>query len=93
MTPHRMRALAAALSLFLALVAVAPHAHPLLGGEGTEECAVCVARGGDVARAETPVLAPVEILLGEVVLRPGLAPVSGAPLGAIPGQSPPSASR
>jgi len=89
---ERMRAaVAAALSLYLALVAVAPHAHGLTGGHGGEECAVCVARGGEAAKPQIPCLAPTAVPAGEVVLAPGLAPVAGAPLGAIPGQSPPRA--
>jgi len=86
-------ALAAALSLYLALVAVAPHAHGLAGGHGAEECAVCVARGGEVAGPVVPDLAPSPLPVGAVALRPGLAPVVGAPLGAVPGQSPPPSGR
>ena len=86
-------ALAATLSLYLALVAVAPHALGLTGGHGGEQCAVCVARGGEPAQAQAPCTAPVDLPAGEVVLAPGLAPVDGAPLGAIPGQSPPHAAR
>jgi hypothetical protein len=85
-----MRAvIAAALSLFLVLAALAPHVH--VGPHGAEQCAVCVARGGDVAASQTPDVAPAAVPAGEAMLDPGLAPVSGAPLGAIPGQSPPRA--
>jgi hypothetical protein len=87
----RMRALlAAALALSLLLAAAAPHVH--LGVHGAEECAACLVRGGsDVARCQTPDVAPRVAQGVEVVLAPRLAPVSGAPLGAVPGQSPPAA--
>jgi hypothetical protein len=87
----RMRALlATALALSIALSAAAPHLH--VGAQGAEECAVCVVRGGgDVARTQTPDLAPADLPAGEVALAPAPSPVSGAPLGAIPGQSPPCA--
>lgn len=86
-----MRAvLATALALTIALSAAAPHLH--VGAHGAEECAVCVVRGGgDVARAQTPDLAPLDLPAGEVALAPVQPPASGAPLGAIPGQSPPVA--
>jgi hypothetical protein len=85
-------ALAVVLSLYLALIAVAPHAHGL-GGHGAEECAVCVARGGEAARPMVPDVAPSTLPIGAVAPRPGLAPVTGAPLGAVPGQSPPPVGR
>jgi hypothetical protein len=85
-----MRALvAAALALGLVLTAAVPHAHPV--GHGGGECTVCVARHGDVARSETPDVAPQGLHAEPLPLSPGLAPVTGAPLGAIPGQSPPAA--
>lgn len=85
-----MRALAAAaLALVLVLAAVAPHVHAVdHAGSG---CAVCLARHGDVARDETPDVAPRALHAECVAVEPGLAPVFGAPLGAIPGQSPPAA--
>jgi len=85
-----MRAIvAAALTVLLLLVAAGPHVH--VAGHGTEECAVCVARGADVAEPQTPDVAPVAVPAGDAPLAPGPAPVDGAPLGAIPGQSPPRA--
>jgi len=86
-----MRAvLATALAVSIALSAAAPHLH--VGVHGAEECAVCVVRGGvDVARAQTPDVAPADLPAGEVVLVPEQPPASGAPLGAMPGQSPPEA--
>jgi hypothetical protein len=86
-----MRAvLATALALTIALSAAAPHLH--VGVHGAEECAVCVVRaGGDVARPQTPDVAPLDLPAGEVAQAPAQPATSGAPLGAIPGQSPPVA--
>lgn len=87
-----MRAvLATVLSILLATAAIAPHVH--VGTLGADECAACVAsgRGAEPARSQTPDVAPQAVTVDEPVLRPGLAPVLGAPLGAIPGQSPPRA--
>jgi hypothetical protein len=82
-----MRALlAASLALFLVFTAGAPHAH----AHGADECAVCVVRQGDAARDETPDVAPSAHVVGVAPCAPGLPPVFGAPLGAIPGQSPPA---
>jgi hypothetical protein len=83
-----MRALlAAGLALLLVATAVAPHVHA--GGHAHERCAVCVARSGDVATSATPDVAPRTCDAGAPACAPGLPPVSGAPLGAVPGQSPP----
>jgi hypothetical protein len=86
-----MRAvLAAALSLALVLAAGTPHLHA--SPHGPEECAACVVRsGGDVARCQVPELAPSSRPVGRVPPGPPVSPVSGAPLGAVPGQSPPAA--
>ncbi len=83
-----MRALiAATLALLLTAVVVAPHAHAAAPGE---ECGVCVVRsGGEAATSQTPVLSPLPLALGELVAVPRSVPRDGAPLGAIPGQSPP----
>ncbi len=84
-----MRAfLAAGLALFLVLTAAAPHVHD--GPQGVHHCAACVVRHGDAAHRETPDVAPVPLVVAAPQLEPGLPPVSGAPLGAIPGQSPPA---
>lgn len=87
-----MRALlSASLALFLALAALAPHVH--VGVQGAEECAVCVAsgRGAEPTPAASVVAAPAESHAAEPAPAPGIAPVLGAPLGAVPGQSPPRA--
>jgi hypothetical protein len=82
-------ALAATLALSLALTAAAPHVH-VGAGAGGEECQVCLVRGaGEVARGQTPDVTPALAPAGAVVLAPAPSPVCGAPLGAIPGQSPP----
>lgn len=86
-----MRAVvAAALALALALSVAAPHLH--VDAHGGGECAVCVVRGaGEVARSQTPDVAPADLPAGEVGPAPARSPVCGAPLGATPGQSPPRA--
>ena len=86
-----MRAvLAATLALALTVAVAAPHLHADAHGGG--DCAVCVVRsGGEVATCQTPDLAPAALPAGEVALAPARSPVCGAPLGAIPGQSPPRA--
>lgn len=84
-----MRALlAAGLALFLVLTAAAPHVHQSVNE--SHDCVVCVVRHGDAARNETPDLTPVAFVADAPALDLGLPPVSGAPLGAIPGQSPPA---
>ncbi len=86
-----MRALlATGLALALALSAAAPHVH--VEAQGPEHCTACLVRGGvEPACTQTPDVAPLDLPAGEVVLPPAAPPVSGAPLGAIPGQSPPCA--
>ena len=87
-----MRAVVAAcLALLLLALAAAPHVHT--GPRGAEDCAVCVVRNADPALTTTaPDLSPARWIAGDaVLLAPGLPPVAGAPLGAIPGQSPPRA--
>ncbi len=85
-----MRAVLAAVACAVLLVTAAgTHVHT--GPHGRHDCAVCVAGSGDVARTDPPELAPRAIPLGEAARAPGLAPVTGAPLGAVPGQSPPAA--
>jgi hypothetical protein len=84
-----MRAfVAAGLALVLLVAAAGPHVHT--AAHGDESCAVCVARHADVPRAESPDLTPVPIVEAAPQLAPRRAPVTGAPLGAVPGQSPPS---
>jgi hypothetical protein len=78
--------LAATLAVLLTAVVAVPHVHAAPSGE---ECAVCVARGGEVAESQVPELAPLPLALGELPAEPVGRPCDGAPLGAIPGQSPP----
>lgn len=81
--------LATVLALSVALSVGVPHLHLDAGGGG-EECQACLVRGGgEVARSQTPDVAPALAPAGELVLAPAPSPVCGAPLGAIPGQSPP----
>jgi hypothetical protein len=80
-------AVAAALISVLLALAWAPHVHT--GPHGDHDCAACVARGAEPARSAEPDLAPVRTFVVEPAAAVGTAEPPGAPLGAIPGQSPP----
>jgi hypothetical protein len=83
-----MRAIVAATLALLVLVAAGvPHEHV---HHGAEDCIACAVGQGSVAQDETPDVAPATVVLAAPVLEPGPAPVSGAPIGAVPGQSPPT---
>ncbi len=85
-----MRAAVAILSAMLVLAgAAAPHHHA--GVQGTHGCVACVTRGAEPARDETPRPVPVQAPLELAQLAPESPPARGAPLGAVPGQSPPLA--
>ena len=84
-----MRALVAAvLALMVVLAAGVPHEH--VRGHGAADCIACAVGQGDAARDENPDVAPATVVFAASAAEPGAAPVSGAPLGAIPGQSPPA---
>jgi hypothetical protein len=85
-----MRAIVAlALSAVLFALSWAPHVHH--GVEGDHDCPACIARTADAAHYETPDVAPVRVtFVGLVVVAPVEPAPTGAPLGAIPGQSPPA---
>jgi hypothetical protein len=80
--------LAAALAVILVGAAMGPHIH--LGPHGDHDCVACQARGVEEARSETPDVAPERVRFLGLVQVPVEAPPAGAPLGAIPGQSPPA---
>jgi len=84
-----VRALVAIL-LALALVATATIPHVHVHAAAGDECAVCVLRHTSPPRSEIPDLAPIVLVEGDAPCAPGLPPVWGIPLGAIPGQSPPA---
>ncbi len=85
-----MRVLAASV-LVLTLVAAEAIPHAYVHAVGGDECAVCLLGHSAPPAPVQPDVAPRVVLEAEVVAAPGLPPVSGAPLGAIPGQSPPAA--
>jgi hypothetical protein len=85
-----MRAVAACL-LVLTLLAAEAIPHAYVHAIGGDECAVCVLGHSAPAASAQPDVAPQVVVADEVVCAPGLPPVSGAPLGAVPGQSPPVA--
>ena len=78
-----------ALLLSAVLVALSGAAHVHHGIQGDHECPACQARTVDAARTETPELVPEPVHFLGVVLAPVENVPAGAPLGAIPGQSPP----
>jgi len=81
--------LAIAAAVLVALLAAAPHHHA--AGPGAQECVACLTRTAEEAHSAVPDLAPRAAVAEQVPAAPGLPPVSGKPLGAIPGQSPPRA--
>jgi hypothetical protein len=82
-------ALALGLIVLALLGAVAPHDHG--GSFGAHACAACLAAGAEEARAATPDLAPRRVLSVTLEVAAPLSRPAGAPLGAVPGQSPPVA--
>jgi hypothetical protein len=83
-------ALAIGAALVDALAAAAPHVHHA-GAWGSHACQACVVRAGEAAASATPDAAPAAATAELLPAAPGLPPVSGLPLGAVPGQSPPLA--
>ncbi|HET8723382.1 MAG TPA: hypothetical protein VFM53_04195 [Anaeromyxobacteraceae bacterium] len=84
-----MRVLVAiATAAVLLLGVAAPHHHAAPGG--AHECVACTVGTGEEARDATPVLAPPAVCVAPAAPLPGASPVTGAPLGAVPGQSPPA---
>ena len=84
-----MRVLVAiATAAVLLLGVAAPHHHAAPGG--AHECVACTVGSGVEARDATPVLATPAAVVAAAVGVPRASPVTGAPLGAIPGQSPPA---
>lgn len=84
-----MRVVLAIAAIVLVLTAaVAPHVHE--GRLGSHACLACVAAGGEEAAPQTPDVAPRPLPAADVVLAAPAAPVTGKPLGAVSGQSPPA---
>jgi hypothetical protein len=79
---------AATLALLVALAAGVPHEH--VRAHAAQDCVACAVGQGSAASDATPDLAPATVVSAAPALEPGAAPVAGAPLGAIPGQSPPA---
>jgi hypothetical protein len=82
--------LAAVLALVLVAAAAAPHVHAQTTTAG-DECTLCTVRHAAPAPGPLPDVAPIVHVEGDAIGAPGLPPVCGAPLGAVPGQSPPAA--
>jgi hypothetical protein len=85
--------LAAGLAALLAASAAQVHVHDAEAGAEQHHapCPVCQLRGAEPVGGDAPHVAPRVVSAADVVLPPGPSPVTGAPLGAIPGQSPPAA--
>lgn len=84
-----MRILVALATVVMLLAGLAaPHHHGAAGG--VHECVACTVGAGLEARDATPDLSPPASHAVALVARPGADPVTGAPLGAVPGQSPPA---
>jgi hypothetical protein len=66
----------------------APHHHVASGG--VHECVACTVGGALEARAATPRLVPPPPVGASSPIEPAIEPVTGFPLGAVPGQSPPA---
>ncbi len=88
-----MRSLVATvLALILVAAAAAPHVHAhAQATSGGDECTLCTGRHAAPTPSPQPDVAPIVHVEGDVLGAPGLPPVFGAPLGAVPGQSPPAA--
>ena len=83
-----MRILVAIATAAMLLVGVAtPHHHGAAGG--VHECVACTVGAGLEARDTTPDLSPPAPFRVAQAWAPAADPVTGFPLGAVPGQSPP----
>ncbi len=82
-------ALALASILFVLVSATVPHVHDT--ALGSHACLACVAGGGEEAAPAAPDVAPRPVVVAALPEAAPEPPVTGAPLGAVPGQSPPVA--
>ena len=83
-----MRILVAIATAAVLLAGVAaPHHHVASGG--VHECVACTVGGALEARVATPDLSPPAPFRVAQAWAPAADPVTGFPLGAVPGQSPP----
>lgn len=84
-----MRLLVAIATAAVLLAGVAaPHHHAASGG--VHECVACTVGGALEARDATPRLFEPPLARLAVATGPAADPAAGFPLGAVPGQSPPS---
>jgi hypothetical protein len=82
--------LAAALAALVALAAARPHVHEGASpGHPDAPCALCQLRAAEPVQAPATDVASPAVAALDLASPPGLPPVTGAPLGATPGQSPP----
>ncbi|HET6437747.1 MAG TPA: hypothetical protein VFG59_06785 [Anaeromyxobacter sp.] len=84
-----MRAvLGALLAAALVASAASPHVHTAAAGD--HDCPACLARTVEAAHDSTPDVVPTRVRFLVLVKEPTEVVPVGAPLGAIPGQSPPA---
>lgn len=89
-TLRPVRALLAAAAILLVLATeFAPHTHQ--GPLGRHACVACTAAAGEEAACASPDVAPARVVAADLPRAVHAPPVTGAPLGAVPGQSPPAA--
>jgi hypothetical protein len=82
--------LAVLLAVAMLALAGAPHAHAHAVEHDAPDCAACAMPRAAMPSVPALDLAPAPVVEATIELAPPIAPVTGAPLGAIPGQSPPS---
>jgi hypothetical protein len=83
--------LATVFAVYIAVVAALPHGHAHGASHNRHECIACTTAGSLAWEPDVPDVAPRMLPLEQSVATPESVLSSGAPLGAIPGQSPPVA--
>ncbi|HYD40099.1 MAG TPA: hypothetical protein VEB43_04675 [Anaeromyxobacter sp.] len=82
------RLVAALLAVAFVALAWAPHVHA--GARAENECAACIVRTAEPAPDQPLVLGPAPAERAPAAVAPVQPLAAGAPLGAVPGQSPPA---
>lgn len=80
--------LATLFAVYIAVVAAMPHGHG--GHHDRHDCVACTTAGSLAWEPELPDVAPSAVSIEDVAAEPRSVAASGAPLGAVPGQSPPA---
>jgi hypothetical protein len=82
--------LACLFALYVLFVAALPHGHEE-AAHHAHECIACTTAGAEPCPPAQPSVAPPVAMVARIEAAPQTFTPSGAPLGAIPGQSPPAA--